>query len=286
MRKSFYFILFSVFLISPKLVSAQISVDDIKPDSSKTVEITLQDRTKYIGAILSLQNRELELQTSSERIFIRLERIDSIRQLDESDPTSGWFPNPNRSRLFFSPKATPIAKGSGYYQNVYVFFSNVTYAVSDNVSLSGGLSLLPGLALPDQLYFFSGKWADEVGENHFVGAGAGVAFIPDSDGQLFTGFGNYTYDAGRGSVTTGLNLYASSAEIGSFSFLLGGDYRISERIGLVTENHLFPEAGSTIISYGIRFMGEQMSFDLAFFRPGLAEGIGFGVPYVDFVFNF
>lgn len=53
--------------------------------------------------------------------------------------------------------------------------------------------------------------------------------------------------------------------------------------------------GSTLISsYGIRFMGQRISADLAFIRP-LYEGgsndffdlsWGLGIPYIDFVFSF
>lgn len=70
----------------------------------------------------------------------------------------------------------------------------------------------------------------------------------------------------------------------------GGEYRISERISMVTENFVFTNGEGILLSYGIRFLGTQMSADLAFARPSGASigdlGIGFGIPYVDFVYNF
>lgn len=50
---------------------------------------------------------------------------------------------------------------------------------------------------------------------------------------------------------------------------------------------MFPDADDVfIVSYGIRLMGEEISFDLALFRPGLGTDYVFGIPYIDFVFNF
>lgn len=100
------------------------------------------------------------------------------------------------------------------------------------------------------------------------------------------GFGNYTYAFSRGSLTTGLTGFSVTDETGAFAILFGGDYRLSQRIAFVSENHFFPQEGATILSYGLRFMGEQMSFDLAFFHPGIGNDLGFGIPFIDFVFNF
>ncbi|MEX0648039.1 MAG: hypothetical protein WEA56_08295 [Balneolaceae bacterium] len=270
----------------PVHLQAQVTIDEAKPDSSRTVEVTLLNNAKYYGAILSVQDREIELLTSSGKTFISLDQIRTIRVADPDDPAYGWFPNPNQSRLFFSPNAKPMQKGTGYYQNIYVFFSNAAYAVSDHVSFSAGFSMLPGLALQNQLYFISGKTGAAISHNKYIGAGIGIAAIPGSGETLFTGYGNYTYEMPRGNLTAGLHGFSIMEDVGKYSLLLGGDYRVSERIALVTENYILPEDKTTILSYGLRFMGERMSFDLAFFRPGLAEDIGFGVPYVDFVFNF
>lgn len=82
--------------------------------------------------------------------------------------------------------------------------------------------------------------------------------------------------------------FSTSEEIGTYAIYGGGSYRIFERLSIVTENYIFPEADGdpSVISYGVRLMGERISFDLAFFRPGLGTDIGIGIPYIDFVFNF
>lgn len=275
--------IFCFLLGIPAVVHSQITTDNVRVDSTQTVEIILNNNQRYTGTILSVNNDELELQTDSGRMYIQLSRIESIR---EAGSAGGWFENPNKSRLFFSPTARPLKKGDGYYQNIYVFFSNAAYAVSHNISFTGGFSMVPGISISEQLLMFSGKFGAEVAENHYAGGGIAVATIAGSGENLLVGYGNYTYDFGRGNFTGGLSTFGLTDEVGTFAILLGGDYRLSERIAMVTENFWFPEVQATLFSYGLRFMGERMSVDLAFFRPGITEDIGFGIPYVDFVFNF
>ncbi len=67
--------------------------------------------------------------------------------------------------------------------------------------------------------------------------------------------------------------------------MLGGEKRVSRRIALVSENYLLPVSDNNIVySFGIRFMGEKLTTDLAIFNFSGSDIIGF--PYVDFVFKF
>lgn len=287
MNRSMRVFLSFIFFLFPLIVPAQTSPSDIEVDSSKTVEIELTNSTTLTGSVLSVTETELELQQESGRTFILLSRIRTIREIDNTRKKNRWFPNPNYSRLFFSPTAQPLQKNSGYYQNIYVFFNNLAYAVSDNIAFTGGFSMLPGVGISEQLYFFTGKFGYEVSEGHFVGAGLGAASANTFEDALVIGYANYTHSFHRGSLTGGFTTFSVDEEIGTYALYFGGDYRLIQRISFVTENFVFPEAGDELVlSYGLRFMGENMSFDLAFFRPGLGTDIGFGIPYVDFVFNF
>jgi len=67
--------------------------------------------------------------------------------------------------------------------------------------------------------------------------------------------------------------------------VLGGYKRISRRTAFITENWIIPEVEGAIISYGIRFFGEQLSVDLALLNV-MPDAIFPGIPYVDFVYNF
>lgn len=115
---------------------AQITGSDIPESPDVTVEVILLNNTRHTGNVISATDEELELRTDSGRIFIELSSIRSIRELDLNRRSTSWFENPNTSRLFFSPTARPLNKGDGYYQNIYVFFNNLAYAVTDNIALT------------------------------------------------------------------------------------------------------------------------------------------------------
>ena len=58
---------------------------------------------------------------------------------------------------------------------------------------------------------------------------------------------------------------------------------------MVTENWLVPSDGYYgVYSYGIRFMGEKITVDLAFLNNAdiASDVLAIGVPYVDFVVKF
>ena len=67
--------------------------------------------------------------------------------------------------------------------------------------------------------------------------------------------------------------------------MLGAEKRISRRISIVTENYLLPVSTDNILySFGLRFMGEKITTDLALFNVANSRIIG--IPWVDFVFRF
>lgn len=124
-------------------------------DSSKTVEVELQNGSIITGSTLSVSEEEIELQQTDSRTIIRLSGIREIRDVYLTQKENQWFPNPNYGRLFFSPTAQPLQKNSGYYQNIYVFFNYVAYSVSDNIAFTGGFSMIPSVSISNQLYFIT-----------------------------------------------------------------------------------------------------------------------------------
>lgn len=272
--------------VLPGILFAQISPQDVTVDSTQTVGITLTDGSQLTGEILSVSDTELELRQQSGRIYILLNRVQIIQPADSDSPARRWFKNPNTSRLLVSPTARPLEKGDGYYQNVYVFISGVSYGITNNLSVTGGISMIPAIGIKNQLYFVGGRFGGAVKENHYLSGGAVIVSAGGFDNNLLIGFGNYTYAFSRGSLTTGLTGFSVTEETGTTAVLFGGDYRLLQRIAFVSENHYFPDVNETMLSYGLRFMGEQMSFDLAFIQPGFGLGLGIGIPFVDFVFNF
>lgn len=68
--------------------------------------------------------------------------------------------------------------------------------------------------------------------------------------------------------------------------MFGGEKRLSRRMAVVTENWILPGVDDPLISYGIRFMGEKLSVDLALVNTLGEHAIFPGIPYINFVVKF
>jgi hypothetical protein len=111
----------------------------------------------------------------------------------------------------------------------------------------------------------------------FVGAQGGT-------GGVYYGVG--TFGDGNASVSLGAGYGFAGGKVESKPVaMLGGEFRLAKRIGFVTENYLLPVSDNNVLySFGLRFMGEKLTTDLALFNVSGSNAIG--LPFVDFVFRF
>jgi hypothetical protein len=198
-----------------------------------------------------------------------------------------WFPDPNRTRLFFAPTARMLEAGEGYYSNTYLFLQNFVAGASDRLTLGGGFSVLPSDDfLSNNVYYLTPKFGvyNTPGTNAAVGALIG--FVPTGEGHSFgILYGVATQGDADGSVTAGLGYgYTDGRMSNSPIFMLGGATRVSRRMALVTENYGYPGNGA-VFSYGVRFMGEKLSTDFAFWNSNEHVFIP-GIPYISFAVKF
>jgi hypothetical protein len=258
-------------------------------DSSKVQIITIQDGSSLVGRISALRADSVDFETKMGRLSISISDIREIVETDARKMRGGqyWFPNPNTTRLFFAPTGQMLKKGEGYFADYQLFFPGVAYGLTDNVSMGGGISLFP-VALDEQVYYLTPKVGRSFGDN--VHLAAGVLFVSfmggGNNGTGGVGYGVATLGEGDGSVTMGLGYGFAGGNIESKPVaMLGGEKRVSRRIALVTENYLLPVSESNVVySFGLRFMGERITTDLAIFNFSGSNIIG--LPFVDFVFKF
>lgn len=224
--------------------------------------------------------------------------------------------DPNGTRLFLSPTARTMPQGQGRFSDYMVFFPSVAYGFTDRIDASVGVSILPfsqsqllSLNVKAQV-FESERTALAVGNLFATPIGEGFA-----DGFGGTIYGLGTFGSARRSVTVGTyfsyagvdtefldedcdgdvcTVESSGFEAGfadGVLFMLGGETQLSNSVKLISENYVGVGDGETggIISGGVRFFGDNLAVDLAFFRP-VGEGVewdGFPfVPYVSFAYNF
>ena len=155
--------------------------------------------------------------------------------------------------------------------------------------------MFPGFDAEDQLYFGTVKFGVPGGEKTDFAINGLVVRVPNWDDDdildeptvVGTLSGIATYGTDDNSVTFGLGFgYADEDFADKPVVTVGGEYRLARRMWFVTENWVMPDVDDPLISYGIRFAGEDIAVDLAFVNVASGEAILPGIPYVSFVYNF
>jgi len=254
-------------------------------DSTKIQVITMRDGSSLVGRIVSVRADTVDFQMGIGRVPVAVRDIREISEADSGRMHGGqyWFPNPNATRLFFAPTGQMLKKGEGYFADYELFFPGFAVGVTDNISIGGGVSIFPA-GIDEQVYYVTPKVGMSFGEQ--VHLAAGVLFAGTQGGTGGVGYGVGTLGDGDASATIGLGYGFAGGKIERRPVaMLGGEKRISRRIALVTENYLLPISQDNLVySFGVRFMGEKLTTDLAIFNVSGSGIIGF--PYVDFVFKF
>jgi hypothetical protein len=293
-----YIITLMVIALIPNNINAQ---QNITGEVSKTYQITLNDGSTISGKLLSITDKEVVILSGSlGEVRLPKENIKSmiiVSSFDEKK-TGIWFPNPNPTKYLLGSSAIPLEKNTGYYQNTWIFFNSFSYAFTKNLSISGGFeifSLMAGSEGP-YAFFINPKVSFKVANNFYAGGNilyANTIRTIDEFGGLGTINGFGTYGNKNNNITGALGWGWADGEFSSKPLItISGMTRVSKRIAFVSENWLVPNAGDTgnyygIFSYGIRFLGEKTSIDLAFINnPDIASEIVIGIPWLDFVINF
>lgn len=299
--------LICLFFLSPFQLMAQISKQVqsnlVIPDSGHVQIIITQDKSTMFGRIQEIKDQEIRFKTEFGEITIPIDKITSIEMVSASIMKTGfyWFPNPNATRLFFAPTGRMLKKGDGYFADYYLLFPAVAYGLTNNITIGGGMSLIPFVDLDKQIFYFTPKIGLKASDNFNLGIGALIIKIPDWDEDedispedeevrsplLSLLYGVTTFGSTNSSLTFGVGYgFVDDEPADHPMFMIGGEHRISRRLALVSENWIIPGAKNPLVSFGVRFFGEKISVDLALLNTIGKEAIFPGIPYVDFVFNF
>lgn len=256
-------------------------------DVGTSVRVVLIDGTVHVGEIQSIDEAIVVLESGGRvRTSIPRERIRRIENVD-----GVRFPtrDPNNSRLLFAPTARPLAHGSGYVAVYELFFPFVAVGLHDVVTLSGGVSIIPGvrsqaLYLAPKATLYSRRDLS-VAVGGFIGT---TTRFDDSGGLLF---GIATYGRPDAALTFGAGFAFVEGEFSTRpALLLAGEYQVSNVVKLISENYVVPGYADAILaSGGIRFFGRRLAADVGLLTTptalGDAEGFPF-FPWLGFVYNF
>ncbi|UCG30708.1 MAG: hypothetical protein JSV53_02185 [candidate division WOR-3 bacterium] len=259
------------------------------PDSLHVQMIKTTDGSTFIGRITEIKDNVVVFQSDIGEIEIATLKIKEIIEIPAAYIKKGayWFPNPNDTRLFFAPTARNLKAGSGYFADYMVFFPMVAVGVTDNITIAGGMSLMPGLAIPDQLFYFTPKVGFNM-NNTSLAAGIMMVGLPgEAEPMVGILYGVGTLGNADNNITGGLGYGFVDWDFADKPFLmLGGQYRMTKRVSLVSENWLLPGLEEPLISGGVRFFGETLSVDLAMLMLVGADIAWPLIPYINFVVKF
>jgi len=258
-----------------------------KADSSNSeIRVNLKKGTDfYVGLLISFTENDLTMNFLAGSINLKFENIDQILIVDPNNKESVWFTNHSRNRLFLYPTAIANEAGTGYYQNIYVFFSNLSYTPFKGLSFNLFFSNIPQLTFDENIYALGFKYnfSPIKNINFAVSANRYGNFI--DQGFNVTTFSTLgTIKLKRADFTAGLGFGSIGDEISDPVILLGLQARLTERLILISENFTIPGIESAIYSFGPRFLGKRISADLGFFLS--PEDFESAIPFVAFTTTF
>jgi hypothetical protein len=242
----------------------------------------------FTGELVSESDEAIVLRTRElGEITIRRSDIRSIREIDPTRYRDGqyWFDNPQPTRYLFATNAIGLKSGQGYYQNTWIFFNNVNYGVTDNVSLGVGIVpiflfgagalpiwIMPKVSIPVQSESFhlaaGGLFGGILGEDAGgLGIVYGVGTVGNADRNLSVGLG-YGYAGSEWSNTPFFNISAMT--------------RTSRTTYVITENYFFAagDANIALLSIALRYANERLAVDFGLVRPTDVGGDFIAFPWL------
>ena len=272
--------------------------DTVTADSTTTYVLRTRDGSLFIGRLIRASMDSVYFVSAGGPITVARSSVVELRRVGRGAMREGiyWAPNPNDTRLFIAPTGRMLAKGEGYFSDTYLFLLLFAGGLTPNFTLGAGFSIVPSDDFfRNNIYYLTPKIGLVRSPNFNLAAGAFVGFagwdiFDEGDiGSFGVLYGVATFGSPDGSVTLGSGLGYGGGDFADRPLImLGGEKRVARRASLVTENYVLPGESDVVVSYGVRFFGEKLSVDLAFWNAfgSTTDPIFPGVPYLAFALKF
>ncbi|MBX2818323.1 MAG: hypothetical protein KTR29_01540 [Rhodothermaceae bacterium] len=270
--------------IKPVIAQGKITPGDL-------VLIQTIDDNEYYGTITEKTNGYYRIE--SEVLGIVQIPFSAIKKINEIAPdrikgNEYWSENPQSTRYFWAPNGYGLKKGEGYYQNVWVFFNQMSVGVVDNFSIGAGLvpTFLFGAEVTP--VWVTPKVSIPVSsEKNNVNLGIG-ALLGTFVGVKGSNYGVLYGVATIGSQDTNMNLgagwgYAENDIAEKPTLTFSAMIRTGKRGYFITENYLMDWGGDNgfgIVSFGGRTVGKRLSFDYGLMVPIENGDVHVAIPWI------
>ena len=278
-----FIILITLIVIScPESTFAQQDTTDIE-----MVQLKLTDGSNIVGDIIEEDDNTILIRTLSNlEIRVPKENI-AERNIIKGQIEEGefWHSDPNQTRMFFAPTGRALKQGEGYFSVYEIFFPFIAVGVTDWFTLAGGMTLIPGL--DGQAFYIAPKFTPIQLPNFDASIGVIYLALPESDDGGGIAYGVATYGTEKAAFTLGLGFGFSGGDFADKPIIvIGGEVRVSKSVKLISENWLVLSGDVDLISFGVRFFGENLAADFGLITSTEA-GDGFPFfPWLGFAYNF
>ena len=281
-------------LLLPILFLYVCSWGQMTKDTTLLYRVETLDGNEYIGILVSQDADNLVLKTEQlGNITLRKSNIRKMTPIEGDQMKDGvlWFDNPQATRYFWQPNGYGLKKGEGYYQNVWIFFNQFSYGITDNISIGAGivpLFLFEGASTP---VWINPKISLPVVKDKFnVGIGSMLGtVIGESDAGFGFVYGTSTFGNRNSNMSVGLGYgYAGGDWANAPLISLSGMWRTGQRGYLLTENFYISTVDGDVLllSFGGRRLIKNAGLDFGLIFPAISESSFFAIPWLGITIPF
>jgi hypothetical protein len=263
-------------------------------DTTRVQVLRLSDGSVVVGRVTEVRGDSAVVRTQVGQLTIARSAVRSIRVRPADSMRGGeyWPEDPNETRHFFAPNARMLERGNGYFCDIWLFLLCLTGGLTDRITFGGGMSVVPGIDIADNVFYLTPKIGLITGEKVQVAVGAFAGWsgaVTDDASSFGILYGVSTFGSADQNVSLGLGYAYFNDEIANRPLVLGGvKLRLSRGTAFISENYILPEAEGGILSFGLRFFGERLSGDVGLVRfVGKDDSDqGIGVPFLGLAVKF
>ena len=246
-------------------------------DSSQLWRVVMRDRNEFFGYIVGRTDESIQIQTDQlGEITISFDQIRTLEPIEQDRIVQGelWAENSQATRYFWGPNGYGLRRGKGYYQNVWVFFNQLSVGITDNTSL--GIGMVPLFLFEDSSspVWITPKVSFPLGKKEsmvHVGVGALVGTVlREDDANFGVLYGAFTVGTRDRNFNIGLGYAYADGEFASEPTLsISAMYRGGRRSYLLFESFLINDGVDTsgLVLLGGRLVGRSLAFDYGLLFP-------------------
>jgi hypothetical protein len=291
----------SLFCSAPAEMHAQrVGVDAAATsDTSFAYSLRLRDGSTLIGRVIAATADSVTIRLRTAELTLPRSDIVEVRRFPRARLHDGeyWPENPAATRLLFAQTAFALDRGEAYYTNIWLIVHGAAVGITDRLMLGGGFTLIPGIGFGDNIFYLAPKLSVVATPQVHVALGAMLGWAPgfDNDGTVgsdnATGgilYGVSSFGDRDTNADVGLGWWYGNGDVSSRPVIMvGGEWRGWRRLALLSENWFVTQHRTVTgaLGYGVRFLGERLSADLAFVNATGSSTLP-GVPWLSVAVKF